>query len=188
MNTYIKGICSKKTVFNWWIGDGYSRNSCLTGKSGVILLVAFPEDTGSPLILPSTSTPCPNPPGIQITWGQHERNITNVEIPLWVKSFGQFYKRLSMNMVCTCLPPFLPKKRDYLFPTGETESGHPPLIPTISYYMTWFPPSFWPGFRVSQQGWRCRIRVSVFRHFIHRAFNHQFMWSHSNTVWGRRIN
>lgn len=121
MNTYIKGIYPKKTVFNWWIGDGYSRSSCLTGKSGVILLVAFPEDTGSPLILPSTSTPCPNPPGIQITWGQHERNITNVEIPLWAKSFGQFYKRLSMNMVCTCLPLFLPKKRDYLFSIGETE-------------------------------------------------------------------
>ena len=50
-----------------------------------------------------------------------------------------------MSVKCTCLPPFLPKKRDYLFSTGETESWHTLLIPIIVWLD--FHPSFWPSFK-----------------------------------------
>ena len=50
-----------------------------------------------------------------------------------------------MSVGCTCLPPFLPKKRDYLFSTGETESRPALLIPTIVWLD--FLPSFWPSFK-----------------------------------------
>ena len=50
-----------------------------------------------------------------------------------------------MSVGCTCLPPFLPKKRDYLFSIRETESWHTLLIPTIVWLD--FHPSFWPSFQ-----------------------------------------